>query len=96
MGAPTNRLLLPQSQSAYFQDHVSKRNDGLWVDGNILTYNVLFPIESEKSPDSGFFTCDPTEKCIMPSSRERLKGIIGRGHDLRLGRQRVPIPSLDV
>ena len=84
MGAPTNRLLLPQSQSAYFQDHVTKRNDGLWVDCNILTYNVLFPIQSEKSPDSGFFTCDPTKKCIMPSSRESLKGIIGRGHDLRL------------
>ena len=33
MGAPTNRLLLPQSQSAYFQDYVTKRNDGLWVDG---------------------------------------------------------------
>ena len=46
--------------------------------------SVLFPIQSEKSPDSGFFTCDPTKKCIMPSSRERLKGIIGRGHDLRL------------
>ena len=25
-----------------------------------------------------------SKKCIMPSSRERLKGIIGRGHDLRL------------
>ena len=46
--------------------------------------SVLFPIQSEKSPDSGFFTCDPTKKCIMPSSRERLKRIIGRGHDLRL------------
>ena len=46
--------------------------------------SVLFPIQSEKSPDSGFFTCDPTKKCIMPYSRERLKGIIGRGHDLRL------------
>ena len=46
--------------------------------------SVLFPIQSEKSPDSGFFTCDPTKKCIMPSSRERHKGIIGRGHDLRL------------
>ena len=46
--------------------------------------SVLFPIQSEKSPDSGFFTCDPTNKCIMPSSRERHKGIIGRGHDLRL------------
>ena len=45
----------------------------------------LFPIQSEKSPDSGFFTCDPTKKCVMPSSRERHKGIIGRGHDLRLG-----------
>ena len=47
--------------------------------------SVLFPIQSEKSQDSGFFTCDPTKKCIMPSSRERDKGIIGRGHDLRLG-----------
>ena len=46
--------------------------------------SVLFPIQSEKSPDSGFFTCDPTKKCIMPSSRERHKGRIGRGHDLRL------------
>ena len=42
--------------------------------------SILFPIQSEKSPDSGFFTCDPTKKCIMPSSR----GDIGRGHDLRL------------
>ena len=47
--------------------------------------SALFPIQSEKSPDSGIFTCDPTKKCIMPSSRERHKGIIGRGHDLRLG-----------
>ena len=46
--------------------------------------SVLFPIQSEKSPDSGFFTCDPTKKCIMPSSHERHKGIIGRRHDLRL------------
>ena len=46
--------------------------------------SALFPIQSEKSPDSGIFTCDPTKKCIMPSSRERHKGIIGRGHDLRL------------
>ena len=46
--------------------------------------SILFPIQSEKSPDSGFFTCDPTKKCIMPSSRERHKGMIGRGHDLRL------------
>ena len=45
---------------------------------------VSVPIQSEKSPDSGFFTCDPTNKCIMPSSRERQKGLIGRGHDLRL------------
>ena len=29
--------------------------------------SVLFPIQSEKSPDSGFFTRDPTKKCIMPS-----------------------------
>ena len=46
--------------------------------------SVLFPVASEKSPDSSFFICDATKKCIMPSSRERHKGIIGRGHDLRL------------
>ena len=40
---------------------------------------VLFPIQSEKSPDSGIFTCDSTNKCIMPSSRERHEGLIGRG-----------------
>ena len=49
---------------------------------------VLFPIQSEKSSDSGFFTRDPTNKCIMPSSRERHKGLIGRGHDLRLKEER--------
>ena len=54
--------------------------------------SVLFPIQSEKSPDSGFFTCDPTKKCIMPSSRERLKGIIGGGHDLRLAWHTHPHP----
>ena len=43
---------------------------------------VSYPIR--KSPDSGFFTCDSTNKCILPSSRERHKGLKGRGHDLRL------------
>ena len=38
--------------------------------------SVLFPIQSEKSPDSGFFTCDPTKKCIMPSSLERLRACL--------------------
>ena len=52
---------------------------------------VLFPIQSEKSPDSGFFTCDPTNKCIMPSSRERHKGLIGRGDDLRLCSRRLSL-----
>ena len=46
--------------------------------------SALFPFQSEESPDSGIFTCDLTRKCIMPSSHERHKGIIGRGHDLRL------------
>ena len=46
--------------------------------------STLFPIQSEKSPDSWFFICDPTKKCIMPSSRERPKEIIGRGQYLRL------------
>ena len=56
--------------------------------------SILFPIQSEKSPDSGFFTCDPTKKCIMPSSRERHKGIIGRGHDLRLSVALLPCYSV--
>ena len=30
-----------------------------------------------------------TKKCIMPFSRERRKGIIGRGHDLRLVGERL-------
>ena len=55
--------------------------------------SALFPIQSEKSPDAGIFTCDPTKKCIMPPSRERDKGIIGRGHDLRLGPRGLPIPE---
>ena len=55
--------------------------------------SILFPIQSEKSPDSGFFTCDPTNKCIMPSSRERHKGIIGGGHDLRLLPYRLQISN---
>ena len=55
--------------------------------------SALFPIQSEKSPDSGIFTCDPTKKCIVPSSRERHKGIIGRGHDLKLGPRGLPIPE---
>ena len=46
--------------------------------------SLLFPIQSEKTSDSSFFTSDPTKKCVMPSSRERHKGIIGKGHDLRL------------
>ena len=43
---------------------------------------VSYPIR--KKSRFWLFTCDPTKKCIIPSSRERLKGIIGRGHDLRL------------
>ena len=35
--------------------------------------SVLFPKKKKKCPDSGFFTCDPTKKCTMPSSRERHK-----------------------
>ena len=52
---------------------------------------VSYPIR--KSSDSGIFTCDSTKKCIMPSSRERHKGIIGRGHDLKLGPRGLPIPE---
>ena len=55
-----------------------------WPIGTEQIIHIVFLIQSEKSPDSGFFTCDPTKKCIMPSSLERHKGILGRGHDLRL------------
>ena len=39
----------------------------------------LFPIQSEKSPDSGFFACDLRKKCIMPSSRKQITEIKGDG-----------------
>ena len=39
----------------------------------------LFPIQSEKSPDSGFFACDLWKKCIMPSSRKQITEIKGEG-----------------
>ena len=41
--------------------------------------SVLFPIQSEKSPDSGFFACDLWKKCIMPSSRKQITEIKGKG-----------------
>ena len=58
---------------------------GILANWNSANHPYCFLSNQKKSPDSGFFTCDPTKKCIMPSSRERLKGIIRRGHDLRLG-----------
>ena len=57
---------------------------GILANWNSANHPYCFLSNQKKSPDSGFFTCDPTKKCIMPSSRERHKGIIGRGHDLRL------------
>ena len=44
---------------------------------------VSYPIR--KKSRFWLLTCDPTKKCIMPSSREKHKGMIGRGNDLRLG-----------
>ena len=41
--------------------------------------SVLYPIQSEKSPDSGFFACDLWKKCIMPSSRTQITEIKGEG-----------------
>ena len=41
METPTNQLLLLQSQSTYFQDHVTKRNDGLWRDGEWASLSLL-------------------------------------------------------
>ena len=34
--------------------------------------SVLFPIQSEKWPDSGFFVCDLWKNCIMHSSRKQI------------------------
>ena len=59
-----------------------------WPIGTAQIIHIVFLIQSEKSSDSGFFTCDPTKKCIMPSTRERHIGILGRGHDLRLETER--------
>ena len=52
---------------------------------------VSYPIR--KKSRFWLFTCDPTKKCIMPSSRERHKGITGRGHDLRLNNPEPLTPS---
>ena len=35
--------------------------------------SVLFPIQSEKRSDSGFFVCDLWKDCIMPSSRKQIR-----------------------
>ena len=41
--------------------------------------SVLIPIQSEKSPDSGFFACDLWEDCIMPSFQKQITEINGEG-----------------
>ena len=63
----------------------------------------LFPIQSEKSQDSGFFACDLWKKCIMPSSRKQITEIKGEGmivgyllpplvHHMVTARSMLPLP----
>ena len=39
--------------------------------------SVLLPIQSERSPDSGFFACDLRKDCIMPSSQKQITELKG-------------------
>ena len=41
--------------------------------------SVLFPIQSQKSPDSGFLHICEKKKGIMPSSRKQITEITGEG-----------------
>ena len=48
------------------------------MDGIILAKrksSISFSIQSEKSPDSGFFACDLWKDCIMPSSQKQITEI---------------------
>ena len=78
------KLLLAHCTFRHF-DNPDRKKERLTSSQSEWSFlEVLFLSQSEKSPESGIFTFDPAKKCIMPSSRERHKGIIGRGHDLRL------------
>ena len=77
-----------RKQKCRLKSTTTNRWRHFWPIGTAQIIHIVFLIQSEKSPDSGFFTCDPTKKCIMLSSRERHKGTIGRGHDLRLETER--------
>ena len=41
--------------------------------------SALFPIQSERSPDSGFFACDLRKYCIMPSSQKQITELREKG-----------------
>ena len=41
--------------------------------------SALFPIQSERSPDSGFFACDLWKYCIMPSSQKQITELKEKG-----------------
>ena len=41
--------------------------------------SVLFPIQSERNPDSGFYACDLWKDCIVSSSRKQITEIRGEG-----------------
>ena len=56
---------------------------GILANRNSANHPYCF-LPNQKKVQILAFTCDPTKKSIMPSSRERRKGLIGRGHDLRL------------
>ena len=72
------RVLKPYQRKAIFQ--FLQRID---VFVNLLIgqrkSSILIPIQSEKSPDSGFFACDLWEDCIMPSFQKQITEINGEG-----------------
>ena len=58
-----------------------KQTNGWWHFGQSeqRKSSLPFPIQSEKSPDSGFFACDLWKDCMMPSSWKQITEIKGEG-----------------
>ena len=75
------------------------RNQQQLTDGGILAnrnganHSYCFLSNQKKVQILAFFACDPTNKCILPSFRERHKGLMARGHDLRLEETGHPFPT---
>ena len=76
-------LLSPRlGMSTVFTAYASKNADwnqqqltdgGIWANRNSANPPYCFLSNQKKVQILAFFTCDPTKKCIMPSSRERHK-----------------------